>query len=88
MSCGIGCRCSLDPALLWLWHRPVAAAPITPSLGTSICSSSGHCGGLGSVPGLDISICYRCSHKKIIKFSGDYVRKQKELGEMTLIYFL
>ena len=30
MSCGVGLRCSSDPALLWLWHRPVAAAPITP----------------------------------------------------------
>ena len=30
MSCGIGCRHSLDPALLWLWCRPVAAAPIRP----------------------------------------------------------
>ena len=26
MSCGIGCRCGLDPTLLWLWCRPVAAA--------------------------------------------------------------
>ena len=24
MSCGVGCRCGLDPALLWLWHGPVA----------------------------------------------------------------
>ena len=23
-SWGIGRRCSSDPALLWLWHRPVA----------------------------------------------------------------
>ena len=30
MSCGVGGRCSLDPALLWLWHRPVATAPIRP----------------------------------------------------------
>ena len=28
MSCGVGCRCSSDPELLWLWHRPAAAAPI------------------------------------------------------------
>ena len=28
MSCGVGCRCSSDPALLWLWCRPVAKAPI------------------------------------------------------------
>ena len=30
MSCGVGQRCSLDPALLWLWCRLVAAAPIWP----------------------------------------------------------
>ena len=28
MSCGVGCRCGLDPALLWLWSRPVATALI------------------------------------------------------------
>ena len=26
MGCGIGCRWSLDPMLLWLWARPVAKA--------------------------------------------------------------
>ena len=30
MSCGVGCRCSSDPALLWLWCRPAATAPIRP----------------------------------------------------------
>ena len=35
MSCGIACRCVLDLALLWLWHRPIAVTPI-PSLGISI----------------------------------------------------
>ena len=30
MSCGVGCRCSLDTALLWLWCRPAATAPIRP----------------------------------------------------------
>ena len=30
MSCGVGRRRSLDPALLWLWRRPAAAAPIGP----------------------------------------------------------
>ena len=30
MSCGVGCRSGLDPALLWLWHTPVATAPIRP----------------------------------------------------------
>ena len=28
--CGIGGRLGLDPALLWLWHRPAAATPIRP----------------------------------------------------------
>ena len=30
MSCGVGCRLGLDPALLWLWRGPAAAAPIRP----------------------------------------------------------
>ena len=30
MSCGVGHRRSLDPALLWLWRKPVATAPIQP----------------------------------------------------------
>ena len=30
MSCGVGRRCDSDPALLWLWRRPVATAPIGP----------------------------------------------------------
>ena len=30
MSCGVGHRHSLDLALLWLWCRPVATAPIRP----------------------------------------------------------
>ena len=30
MSCGVGRRCSLDPAWLWLWGRLAAAAPIQP----------------------------------------------------------
>ena len=28
MNCGVGGRCSSDPALLWLW--PAAIAPIGP----------------------------------------------------------
>ena len=28
MSYGVGRRCGLDPAWLWLWHRPAAVAPI------------------------------------------------------------
>ena len=30
MSCGVGRRGSSDPALLWLWWRPAATAPIRP----------------------------------------------------------
>ena len=36
VSCAVGHRCGLDPALLWLWCRPGAVAPI-PEWGTSIC---------------------------------------------------
>ena len=30
VSCGVGRRCSLDPALLWLWGRSAATALICP----------------------------------------------------------
>ena len=30
MSCGAGYRHGSDPVLLWLWHWPVATAPIQP----------------------------------------------------------
>ena len=33
MSCGVGRRRGLDPALLWLWYRLVATAPIRPLAG-------------------------------------------------------
>ena len=28
MSCGVGHRHSSDPALLWMWRKPAATAPI------------------------------------------------------------
>ena len=30
MSCGVGRRCGLDLALLWLWHRLAAVASLGP----------------------------------------------------------
>ena len=30
MSCGVGLRHVSDLALLWLWHKPAAVAPIRP----------------------------------------------------------
>ena len=30
MSCGVSCRCSSDPALLWLWRRLEATVLIRP----------------------------------------------------------
>ena len=30
MSCGVDCSRGSNPALLWLWHRPVATVPIRP----------------------------------------------------------
>ena len=42
MSCGVGCRCGLDPMCLRLWRRPAATAQgSTPSLRTSICHGCG-----------------------------------------------
>ena len=29
VCCGVGCRCGSEPALLWLWRRPAATAPIS-----------------------------------------------------------
>ena len=28
VSCGVGCKQSLDPMLLWLWRRPETTAPL------------------------------------------------------------
>ena len=28
VSCGVGCRCGSDMALLWLWRRPAASGLI------------------------------------------------------------
>ena len=30
MSCGVGCRCGLNAALLWLWCKLAASALIWP----------------------------------------------------------
>ena len=30
MSCGVGHRLTLGPAMLWLWHRLAAVAPVQP----------------------------------------------------------
>ena len=35
MSCGVGHRCVSNPALLWLWRRPAATAPIRSLAGES-----------------------------------------------------
>ena len=36
MSCGVGRRCGLDMALLWLWAGSCSSS-LTPSLGVSVC---------------------------------------------------
>ena len=44
-SCGVGCRCGSDSALLWPRCRPAGAgpAPMQPlALGTSICCRYSH----------------------------------------------
>ena len=40
MSCGVGPRCGSDPALLWLWHRLAATAPIRPLAWESPCAAA------------------------------------------------
>jgi len=43
MSCGVGHRYGLEPALLWLWHRPATTTLIQPlAWGTYIFSKCGH----------------------------------------------
>ena len=39
MSCGVGGRLSLDPALLWLWRRSAATALIRPLAWKSPCAT-------------------------------------------------
>ena len=39
MSCGVGLRHVSDPALLWLWCRPAATAPIGPVAWESPCAA-------------------------------------------------
>ena len=42
MSCSIGHRCGLDPALLWLWYRQKnCSSNLPPSLGTPKCHRCG-----------------------------------------------
>ena len=38
MSYSVGCRHSLVPALLWLWCRPEARAPIQPLAWEPLCA--------------------------------------------------
>ena len=40
VSCGVGCRLSSDPALLWLWCRPATTAPIRPLAWGPPCAAS------------------------------------------------
>ena len=40
VSCDVSCRHSWDPALLWLWCRPAAVAPIWPLFWELPCATS------------------------------------------------
>ena len=40
VSCGVGCRCGVDPVLLWLWRRLEAAALIGPLAWEPACAAS------------------------------------------------
>ena len=39
MSCGVGRKCSLELALLWLWGRPAATALIRPQAWEPPCAT-------------------------------------------------
>ena len=39
MSCDVGHRSGLDPALLWLWYRPVATSPTGPLGWEPLCAT-------------------------------------------------
>ena len=47
LSCGVGCRYSWDPVLLWLWCGPAARAarapfrPLAYAVGTGLVCSNG-----------------------------------------------
>ena len=41
-SCSVGHRCVSELVLLWLWHRPEAAAPIRPLALELPCATGGH----------------------------------------------
>ena len=40
VSCGVGHGCDSDLALLWLWHRLAATAPIRPLAWELLCATS------------------------------------------------
>ena len=68
MTCGVGHRHGLDPALLWLSHRPAATASVRPlaweppyAVGAALemtkkkrqkKKKESDCSGLGLIPGL------------------------------------
>ena len=100
VSCGVGYRCSSDLALLWLWQRSAAIAPVQPlawepsyamcvalkNKQTKICSWSCHCGsGCCYSPSVGTFICCGCGPKKTKKGVPVVAQgKQIRLGTMRL----
>ena len=81
MSCGLGRRRGSNPALLWLWGRPAAAAPIRPlaweppyAVGVALKSKKKKkiffCKGKGSLKGLLIP--FRSSAKLCFPVASSY----------------
>ena len=71
MSCGVGHRCRLDPAWLWLWRRPVAAALIGPLAWEPPCSM-----GAGKEGRKDRS-CWLLCGEEVIRAGQDGSREMK-----------
>ena len=64
MSCGVGCRCSSDPGLLWLRWRPAAVAPMGPLAWEPPYAPGAALKTKQQKKGVDIHVSSRISHHK------------------------
>ena len=79
MSCGIGHRQGLDPALLWLQHRPVAVVSIGP-LAWELPYAAGVVLKRGKKVGQNSMQISSISERKEIMFISDLGEEDIDLG--------
>ena len=89
MSCGVGCRCGSDLALLWLWCRPAVAAPIRPLAWELPCATGGSPQitnkqkTMDSSPDLGlgwVEVSFTCSPHPWDQNSSLWMEKSREIG--------